>query len=70
MVSPFRAVKSWDLYNVQNDDVLLLEPLSASISIADTFVSIDYVDYNSGNPILNRECDIAERGSIRSTSSF
>jgi hypothetical protein len=59
MVSPFRAVKSWDLYNVQNDDVLLLEPLSASISIADTFVSIDYVDYNSGNPILNRDYDIA-----------
>lgn len=58
-ISPFRAVKSWDLFNIQNESSILLEPLSSSVIISDTLISIDYVDYNSGNPILNSDCDVA-----------
>ena len=56
--TPFVAVKAWELFNVQNDDLVLLEEFSASVNILGTFVAQDYIDY-SGNPIINRECNIA-----------
>jgi len=59
LTTPFVAVKSWEFYNVQNDSALILEPLSASVSIADTYVSLDYLDYFGANPVLNRDCNIA-----------
>jgi len=55
---PFAAIKSWNLFNVQNDDVLLLEPKSASVVVADAEVAVDYVDY-SATPTLNGDCNIA-----------
>lgn len=58
LVSPFVATKVWDLYNIDNNETLLMEPLSASVSVPDTNVSLDYIDY-SGTPILNRDCNIA-----------
>jgi len=58
LVSPFTATKSWELYNIDNDETVLLEPLSASVLIADTNVSLDYIDYY-GTPSLNRDCNIA-----------
>ena len=51
--TPFIAVKSWELFNTENDSVILLEE-SPDIALA-----MDYVDYYSVNPILNSECDIA-----------
>jgi len=56
--SPFVAVKAWNLFNVQNEDVVLLEPQSASVIIPDTEISVDYIDY-SGTPSLNTDCNIA-----------
>lgn len=58
LTTPFTAVKQWEFYNVQNDELVLLEPLSASVPIPDTYVAVDYIDY-VGTPILNRECNIA-----------
>ena len=54
--TPFVAAKSWDLYNVQNDESVLLEPSGSS---DDTNVALDYIDYTSGIPLLDRECNIA-----------
>lgn len=54
--TPFVAAKSWDLYNVQNDESVLLEP---SGSGDDTYLSLDYIDYSTGTPLLNRACNIA-----------
>lgn len=54
--TPFVAAKSWDLYNVQNEDTILLEP---SGTLDDTFVALDYIDYDTGIPLLNRACNIA-----------
>lgn len=51
--TPFVAAKSWDLYNAQNEDTVLIEQ-DDSISVA-----IDYIDYNTGIPLLNRECNLA-----------
>lgn len=58
ILSPFTAVKSWELYNTHNDDLILLEPSRSGVEYYDTFVAQDYIDY-SGTPILNRECNIA-----------
>lgn len=59
MTSPFRATKARELYNVQNPDQVILEQDSASVIIPDTPVALDYVDYITGTPLLNRDCDIA-----------
>lgn len=57
-VTPFKASKSWELYNIQNDSEILLEPKESGVDIDDTSIAMDYIDY-SGTPILNRECNIA-----------
>jgi len=54
--TPFVAAKSRDLYNTQNPDSLITE---AAVYPDGTHIALDYVNYNSGNPILNRDCDIA-----------
>lgn len=60
MVSPFRANKARQLFNVQNDDCVILEPFSASVDIYDNeTVALDYIDYVTGTPLLNRDCNIA-----------
>jgi hypothetical protein len=59
MTSPFRATKAWELYNVQNPDQVILEQDSASVVIPETPIALDYVDYLTGTPLLNRDCDIA-----------
>ncbi|HOT89205.1 MAG TPA: immunoglobulin domain-containing protein, partial [Bacteroidales bacterium] len=56
LTTPFVAAKSRALYNIQGDDVVITEP---NIYSSETKVSLDYVDYNFGDPILNRECNIA-----------
>lgn len=50
ITTPFTAIKEWNLYNVENDTVILLD--------SDDLLALDYVDY-SANPLLNRDCDIA-----------
>jgi hypothetical protein len=57
--SPFRATKARELYNVQNPDQVILEQDSASVVIPETPIALDYVDYITGTPLLNRDCDIA-----------
>lgn len=59
LTTPFIAVKSWELFNIENDDVVLLEPFVSGLPISDTAVAQDYVDYYGPSPILNNECDIA-----------
>src|ERR1039458_2868680 len=59
MTSPFRATKARELYNVQNPNTVILEQDSGSIAIPNTQIALDYVDYFAGNPLLNRDCDIA-----------
>jgi hypothetical protein len=54
--TPFVAAKSRALSNIQNADTVILEPSGYPDG---TNVSLDYIDYNSGDPIINRECDIA-----------
>ena len=56
LTTPFVAVKQWELFSVQNDDVVLIEPPD---SLPEFAVALDYVDYNNGVPIINRDCDIA-----------
>jgi hypothetical protein len=55
LTTPFAAVKQWELFNTDNPDVILIEPPGAEPEIA---IALDYIDY-TGNPILNRECDLA-----------
>ena len=59
ITSPFRATKARELYNVQNPDQVILEQDSASVVIPETPIALDYVDYLTGTPLLNRDCDIA-----------
>ena len=54
MLSPFITMRAWNLYNIENDDLVLIEPPGAP----EEPVALDYIDY-SGTPILNRECNIA-----------
>ncbi len=59
LTTPFIAIKEWNLYNIDNPDLILLEPQSASVYISDTSVAIDYVDYHGVSPVLNRDCNIS-----------
>jgi hypothetical protein len=59
MVSPFRANKARELFNVQNSSCPILEELSSSVEIPDTQIALDYIDYITGEPLLNRDCNIA-----------
>jgi hypothetical protein len=54
--TPFVAAKARALSNIQNADTVILEPNAYPNG---TNISLDYVDYNSGDPVINRECDIA-----------
>ena len=54
--TPFVADKARVLSNIQNSDTVILE---TSVYTDGTNVSLDYVDFNGGNPVINRECDIA-----------
>jgi hypothetical protein len=53
--SPFIAVKSWELFNYDSDDTVMIESSSLDTTLA---VALDYIDYYTGNPLLNRSCDI------------
>lgn len=53
LTTPFVAAKDWSVYNIQNDDSVLVEG-DAEYSIA-----MDYIDYYGTNPLLNRNCSIA-----------
>lgn len=68
--SPFCATKTRQLYNIQNEAVLFLEEYSASVIIPDTNVSLDYIDYVTGTPLLNRECNIALEQQDEDMASF
>ena len=60
MVSPFRVNKARQLFNVQNDACVILEPYSSSIyEYEDEQIALDYIDYVTGTPLLNRDCNIA-----------
>lgn len=54
--TPFVAAKARVLSNIKNDDTVILEP---NVYPNGTQVALDYVDYNSGNPLVNRDCNIA-----------
>ena len=54
--TPFVAAKARVLSNIQNDDTVILEPNAYANG---TNISLDYIDYNSGDPVINKECDIA-----------
>lgn len=58
--TPFVATKSWELFNIENDSVIMLEPFENGVQIPDTNLALDYIDYTIGtNPIINTECSIA-----------
>ena len=51
--TPFVAAKSWDLYNIQSDESILLEPSGSNEQVA-----LEFVDWNNGSPFLNRHCNV------------
>jgi hypothetical protein len=53
LTTPFSAVKEWNFNNTENDDLLLLDTASFT-----PFLALEYIDYY-GDPIVNRDCDIA-----------
>lgn len=55
-ISPFNAIKEWELSNVNKEDLVLIEPPG---EIPEYPIALDYVDYSSGSPISNSECNIA-----------
>lgn len=59
--TPFTAIKSWKLLNVQHQDLVLLEHNSESPIGTETHVALEFIDYNFDAPfgVLNTECNIA-----------
>ena len=51
ILSPFDAVKSWNLSNIDNEDIPLTDDTSE--------IALEYNDYTSGTGVLNRQCNIA-----------
>lgn len=59
-LAPFDATKAWELFNIDNPDGILLEPLSGSVPLPDTYLTLDYIDYDVGpSPIWSDLCNIA-----------
>jgi hypothetical protein len=54
--TPFVAAKSRVLSNVQNPAVVKAEP---DLYPDGTLISLDYVDYNLGDPLWSRDCNVA-----------
>lgn len=54
LLSPFVAARQWALSNVDGQDLVLTEATGSEESVA-----LEFVDYSSGTPFVNRECDIA-----------
>lgn len=54
--TPFVATKARALFNIQGDDTIITEP---DVYADGTHISLDYIDYNFGDPRLNGECNIA-----------
>lgn len=53
ILSPFDAVKSWNLSNMDATETPLLDEET------DFEIALEYKDYTSGTGVLNRECNIA-----------
>jgi hypothetical protein len=54
LTTPFVAIKRWELSNVDPKDVVLTDLTGSEESIA-----LEFVDYTTGTPFVNRECNIA-----------
>ena len=52
--APFVATKARALYNIQGDETIITEP---NVYADGTHISLDYVDYNFGDPVLNTPYD-------------
>lgn len=67
LTTPFIAEKSWEMYNVDSNDLVLQEPYSSSwdglswvpTAIPDTNTALEYVQYTETGSVLNRDCNIA-----------
>ena len=59
LTTPFVAAKNWNLFNSENDDLVLLESTSSDDSLCDT-LALDFIDYSiTGSPFVNSTCSIA-----------
>jgi len=54
LTTPFVAAKNWRLFNVDSDDLVILEPTGSTDTVA-----LEFVDYSTNNPFVNTECSIA-----------
>lgn len=54
ILSPFVVVKQWALNNIDPDELVLSEATGSEEPVA-----LEFIDYSSGTPIVNRECNIA-----------
>jgi hypothetical protein len=54
LTTPFVAAKNWRLYNVDSDDLVILEPTGSTDTVA-----LEFVDYSTDSPFVNTECSIA-----------
>ena len=58
-LTPISVTKSWNLHNIDNTDLILLD----SSSLDDTSIALEYVDYMNysgvGDYPINTECSIA-----------
>jgi hypothetical protein len=52
--TPFVAAKNWHLFNVESDDLVILESTGSEDTVA-----LEFIDYSSGTPVLNTACSIA-----------
>lgn len=52
--TPFVAGKHWHLFNVENDDLVVLESTGSEDTVA-----LEFVDYTAGDPFVNTTCSIA-----------
>lgn len=54
LTTPFVAAKNWRLFNVDSDDLVILEPNGSTDTVA-----LEFVDYSTDEPFVNTECSIA-----------
>lgn len=52
--SPFITEKTWSLYNIDPEDLILIE-----LTGSEEFIALEYLDYSSGSGSLNRVCNIS-----------
>ena len=65
-LTPFVATKNWELTNVENEDVILMEHSGSDGGP----VAIEYINYDTASISINDSCAVAKEDQLKDRINF